>query len=93
MEAGFDGVEIHGANGYVIDQFLRDGVNQRTFTYGGNIANRTRLLLEVAKAVCKVWGKGRVGLRLSPTQIVTIIVSVPIFLNRTFLSLARIPLG
>ncbi len=66
MEAGFDGVEIHGANGYLIDQFLRDGVNQRTDEYGGNIANRTRLLLEIAEAVCKVWGKDRVGLRLSP---------------------------
>lgn len=66
-EAGFDGVEIHGANGYLIDQFLRDGVNQRTDAYGGSIANRSRLLLEVAEAVCKVWGKDRVGLRLSPS--------------------------
>lgn len=67
MEAGFDGVEIHGANGYLIDQFLRDGVNQRSDAYGGNIANRLRLLLEVAEAVCKVWGRERVGLRLSPS--------------------------
>lgn len=66
MAAGFDGVEIHGANGYLIDQFLRDGVNRRTDDYGGNIANRTRLLLEIAAAVCGVWGKDRVGLRLSP---------------------------
>ena len=67
MEAGFDGVEIHGANGYLIDQFLRDGVNKRTDLYGGNIANRARLLLEIAEAVIKVWGKERVGLRLSPS--------------------------
>ncbi len=67
LEAGFDGVEIHGANGYLIDQFLRDGVNKRTDEYGGNIANRTRLLLEVAQAVCQVWGRERVGLRLSPS--------------------------
>lgn len=67
LEAGFDGVEIHGANGYLIDQFLRDGVNRRTDSYGGSIANRTRLLIEVAEAVCGVWGKDRVGLRLSPS--------------------------
>lgn len=66
-EAGFDGVEIHGANGYLIDQFLRDGVNRRTDSYGGTIENRTRLLLETAEAVSKVWGKERVGLRLSPS--------------------------
>jgi N-ethylmaleimide reductase len=67
MEAGFDGVEIHGANGYLIDQFLRDGVNRRTDAYGGSVENRARLLLETAEAVADVWGKERVGLRLSPS--------------------------
>ena len=65
-EAGFDGVEVHSANGYLLDQFLRDGSNHRTDQYGGSIANRTRLLLEVLSAVCKVWGAARVGVRLSP---------------------------
>ncbi len=65
-EAGFDGVEIHGANGYLLDQFLRDGTNHRTDAYGGNIANRTRLLLETTEAVINVWGKDKVGVRLSP---------------------------
>jgi N-ethylmaleimide reductase len=64
--AGFDGVEIHGANGYLLDQFLRDGCNRRTGPYGGSIENRARLLLEVVEAVGKVWGSDRVGLRLSP---------------------------
>jgi N-ethylmaleimide reductase len=69
QEAGFDGVEIHGANGYLIDQFLRDGANQRTDAYGGSVENRARFLLEVTEAVVKVWGGdrgGRVGVRLSP---------------------------
>lgn len=66
LEAGFDGVEIHGANGYLIDQFLRDGTNQRTDEYGGSIENRIRFLLEVTKAVVSVWGADRVGVRLSP---------------------------
>ena len=66
--AGFDGVEIHAANGYLIDQFLRDGVNQRTDAYGGSIANRTRFLLEVTEAVVKAWSPDRVGVRLSPTN-------------------------
>ncbi|HEY8857228.1 MAG TPA: alkene reductase [Rugosibacter sp.] len=66
LEAGFDGVEIHGANGYLVDQFLRDGTNQRTDAYGGSIANRARFLLEVTEAVCSVWGANRVGIRLSP---------------------------
>jgi N-ethylmaleimide reductase len=66
LEAGFDGVEVHAANGYLIDQFLRDSTNQRTDQYGGSIANRTRLLQEVVSAVSKVWGSGRVGVRLSP---------------------------
>ncbi len=68
LEAGFDGVEIHSANGYLLDQFLRDGTNQRTDAYGGSLENRTRLLLEVTEAVCGVWGANRVGVRLSPLQ-------------------------
>jgi N-ethylmaleimide reductase len=65
-EAGFDGVELHGANGYLIDQFLRDGTNQRTDQYGGSVENRARFLIEVTEAVVGVWGGERVGLRLSP---------------------------
>jgi N-ethylmaleimide reductase len=65
--AGFDGVEIHGANGYLIDQFLQDGSNKRTDIYGGSIENRTRFLLEVTKAVSSVWGGSRVGVRLGPS--------------------------
>ncbi len=68
LEAGFDGVEIHGANGYLLDQFLRDGSNTRTDGYGGTIARRARLMLEVTEAVCGVWGGNRVGIRLSPLQ-------------------------
>lgn len=64
--AGFDGVEVHGANGYLLDEFLRDGSNQRSGPYGGPIEHRARLLLEVMEAVCGVWGSGRVGLRVSP---------------------------
>lgn len=64
--AGFDGVEIHGANGYLIDQFLRDGANQRTDEYGGSIENRARFAIEVAKAVLESWEPGRVGIRISP---------------------------
>lgn len=64
--AGFDGVEIHSANGYLLDQFLEDKTNHRTDEYGGSIANRARLLLEVVDAVVEVWGKDRVGVRLSP---------------------------
>ncbi|HET9229055.1 MAG TPA: alkene reductase [Thermoanaerobaculia bacterium] len=66
-EAGFDGVEIHGANGYLIDQFLRDGTNQRTDVYGGSVENRARFLVEVTEAVAGVFGADRVGVRLSPT--------------------------
>lgn len=66
LEAGFDGVEIHGANGYLIDQFLRDGTNKRTDRYGGSLENRVRFLLEVTDAVVKVWGGDRVGVRFSP---------------------------
>lgn len=65
-EAGFDGVEIHGANGYLLDQFLQDGSNKRQDQYGGSIANRARFLLEVVDAVLEVWDKGRVGIRFSP---------------------------
>jgi N-ethylmaleimide reductase len=65
-EAGFDGVEVHGANGYLIDQFLRDGTNKRTDRYGGPIDNRTRFLTEVVDAVSAVIGRDRVGVRLSP---------------------------
>jgi N-ethylmaleimide reductase len=64
--AGFDGVEVHGANGYLLDEFLHDGSNRRTDAYGGGVDNRARLLLEVMDAVCAVWGADRVGLRLSP---------------------------
>jgi len=64
--AGFDGVEIHNANGYLLDQFLRDGTNHRTDEYGGPVANRARLTLEVTQAVTKVWGSDRVGIRFSP---------------------------
>src|ERR1700712_2223322 len=64
--AGFDGVEIHGANGYLIEQFLQSHTNLRTDQYGGSIENRTRFLMEVTKAVVEVWGTNRVGLRLSP---------------------------
>lgn len=66
LQAGFDGVEVHGANGYLLDEFLRDGVNKRTGPYGGPLENRARLLLEVIEAHCAVWGSDRVGVRLSP---------------------------
>jgi len=66
IDAGFDGVEVHGANGYLLDQFLRDGSNQRTDAYGGSIENRARLLIEVLEAVSQEIGSGRTGLRLSP---------------------------
>ncbi|AOM40055.1 alkene reductase [Xenorhabdus hominickii] len=64
--AGFDGVEIHSANSYLLEQFLRDSTNHRTDQYGGSIENRARLILEVVEAVTHVWGDGRVGIRLSP---------------------------
>jgi 2,4-dienoyl-CoA reductase-like NADH-dependent reductase (Old Yellow Enzyme family) len=64
--AGFDGVEIHGANGYLLDQFLQDGSNRRTDAYGGPVENRARLHLEVTDAVVSVWGAGRVGMHLAP---------------------------
>jgi N-ethylmaleimide reductase len=64
--AGFDGVEIHGANGYLLDEFWRDGSNQRSGSYGGSVENRARLMLEVVDGICGVWGSDRVGLRISP---------------------------
>jgi N-ethylmaleimide reductase len=64
--AGFDGVELHGANGYLLDQFLQDGSNHRTDAYGGSIENRSRFLLEVAKALVSVWGSDRVAVRIGP---------------------------
>jgi 2,4-dienoyl-CoA reductase-like NADH-dependent reductase (Old Yellow Enzyme family) len=64
--AGFDGVEIHAANGYLLDQFLQDGVNKRADAYGGPVENRARLLLEVTDAVIDVWGADRVGVHLAP---------------------------
>jgi N-ethylmaleimide reductase len=65
-QAGFDGVEIHGANGYLLEQFLQSRINLRTDRYGGGIENRARLLLEIAQAAVGVWGANRVGVRLSP---------------------------
>lgn len=66
LAAGFDGVEIHGANGYLLDQFLQDRTNQRTDDYGGPIENRARLMLEVTDAVISIWGANRVGMHLAP---------------------------
>ncbi|WP_078815650.1 alkene reductase [Prosthecobacter debontii] len=66
LESGFDGVEIHGANGYLLDQFLQSKTNQRTDDYGGSIENRARLMLEVADAAISVWGSDRVGMHLAP---------------------------
>jgi N-ethylmaleimide reductase len=68
LKAGFDGVEIHGANGYLIDQFLKDGTNTRTDAYGGSAENRARFPLEVVDAILKVFPKGRLGIRLSPVS-------------------------
>lgn len=64
--AGFDGVEIHGAHGYLIDQFLKDGINDRTDEYGGSFANRCRFLVQVVRAVATAIGAGRVAIRISP---------------------------
>lgn len=66
LAAGFDGVELHGANGYLLDQFLQDSTNRRTDDYGGSIENRARLMLETVDAAISVWGPGRVGLHLAP---------------------------
>ncbi len=68
LEAGFDGVEVHGANGYLLDQFTRDGANKRKDAYGGSVANRIRLPIQVTEAVIDVWGADRVGYRVSPFQ-------------------------
>ena len=69
LAAGFDGVEVHGANGYLLEQFLHSSSNKRTDAYGGTIENRTRLLVEVTQAVTEVWGADRVGVRLSPFNV------------------------
>jgi N-ethylmaleimide reductase len=68
LTAGFDGVQVHAGNGFLLDQFLRDSANRRTDGYGGPVQNRCRLLVEVVEAVCGVWGRDRVGVRLSPTN-------------------------
>lgn len=67
LDAGFDGVELHGANGYLVDQFIQDGTNTRTDAYGGPIENRTRFLKEAVEALISVWGADRVGVRISPS--------------------------
>src|ERR1700745_1937431 len=67
LRAGFDGVEIHGANGYLPDQFLQDGTNKRPDEYGGPIENRARFMLEVTQAAISVWGADRVGVRIAPS--------------------------
>ena len=67
-KAGFDGVEVHGANGYLLDQFLQDSTNQRTDQYGGSVENRARLMLEVTDACIDVWGADRVGMHLAPRR-------------------------
>ncbi len=68
QRAGFDGVEIHGANGYLLEQFLRDSINKRTDDYGGPIGNRMKLMLQAVDAAIEVFGRGRVGIRLSPVS-------------------------
>lgn len=67
LEAGFDGIELHSANGYFVDTFLQDGTNKRTDIYGGSIENRARLPLEILEAIISVWGADRVGIRISPS--------------------------
>jgi N-ethylmaleimide reductase len=67
LDAGFDGVELHGANGYLVDQFIQDGANKRTDAYGGPIENRVRFLREAVEALISVWGADRVGVRISPS--------------------------
>src|SRR5439155_6398797 len=71
IEAGFDGVEIHGANGYLLDQFTKDGANIRSDRYGGSIENRARLILEVAAAVAAEVGAERTGIKISPVSAMT----------------------
>lgn len=83
LKAGFDGVEVHGANGYLLDEFLRDGSNKRGGTYGGPLENRARLMIEVLDAVIGVWGADRVGLRISPLNSYNSMVdSDPVALTR-----------
>jgi N-ethylmaleimide reductase len=83
LKAGFDGVEVHGANGYLLDEFLRDGSNKRGGPYGGPLENRARLMLEVLDAVIGVWGADRVGLRISPLNSYnSMIDSDPVALTR-----------
>jgi len=67
-EAGFDGVEVHGANGYLVDQFLQSKTNRRTDIYGGSVENRARFLLEITDALIEIWGSGRVGMHLAPAM-------------------------
>ena len=67
LDAGFDGVELHGANGYLVDQFIQDGTNRRTDAYGGPVQNRVRFLREATEALISVWGADRVGVRISPS--------------------------
>ena len=95
QSAGFDGVEIHGANGYLLDQFLKTGANRREDDYGGPIANRARLMLEVARAVVDAVGPGRAGLRLSPVTPANDIVDAdpqPLF-EHLMRELAPLPLA
>ena len=68
QKAGFDGVEVHGANGYLLDQFLQDKTNHRDDDYGGSIENRARLMMEVTDACIDVWGPARVGMHLAPRR-------------------------
>ena len=83
LKAGFDGVEVHGANGYLLDEFLRDGSNKRGGPYGGPLENRARLMIEVLDAVIGVWGADRVGLRISPLNSYNSMVdSDPVALTR-----------
>ena len=100
--AGFDGVEVHGANGYLLDEFLRDGANKRNGPYGGSIENRARMLCEVIEAVCSVWGSDRVGVRLSPlnsynsmidSDPVTLISTIAKMLNRFNLAYLHVMRG
>ena len=76
--AGFDGVEIHGANGYLLDQFLQDSSNHRTDAYGGSIENRARLMLEVTDAVISVWGADHVGMHIVRRAVTPTTWAIPI---------------